>query len=452
MMTDSATTVEMRPQPVGVFPFPASHLLLPPGGSHDALRSLMTGEPGEPIPGEWAFFARAADGDREAALRMLRQSVRVATDEDSLFRYNEFVLDPSLPRYDAARSGVGGELGELLAVAAYATGVQDALPKTFSLDGELLALALTTCATADLERGDERAAIARLKEAVVAARSESPVQAALIAAQIADIGADSGDMDPALAVQWYQEAIRLAADSRLPRLVPELHLRLGMAYHGAADGRRGMLLEAVRSYRAALNLGITATDAPELFAQLQNNLGMAYLAMPTLEANHQLRTAIAIQSFRRALEVCDAERQPDFWASVNVNLANALVYAPSSHPEENLIRAVELYEQVLQVRTRAKDPVAYALVLLNQANALAHLGMFQPALEKLAEAYKLFHWYDQIKHADAARELVERINEHRAESTRNGSSTSTALPLAARNEAAAPFPPSDESDTLRHPG
>jgi tetratricopeptide (TPR) repeat protein len=99
------------------------------------------------------------------------------------------------------------------------------------------------------------------------------------------------------------------------------------------------------------------------------------------------------------------------WASVSMNLANALQYAPSSHPEENLIQAVETYEQVLQVRSRAKDPVAYALVLLNQANALAHLGMFKPALEKLSEAYKLFHWYDQIEQADAARDLVEQINQ-----------------------------------------
>jgi tetratricopeptide (TPR) repeat protein len=103
------------------------------------------------------------------------------------------------------------------------------------------------------------------------------------------------------------------------------------------------------------------------------------------------------------------------WASVSMNLANALQYAPSSHPEENLIQAVEIYEQVLQVRSRAKDPVAYALVLLNQANALAHLGIFKPALEKLAEAYKLFHWYDQIEQAETAREMVEQINQRMGE-------------------------------------
>ncbi len=93
-----------------------------------------------------------------------------------------------------------------------------------------------------------------------------------------------------------------------------------------------------------------------------------------------------------------------------MNLANALQYAPSSHPESNLIQAVQIYDQVLTVRTRAREPVAYALVVLNQANALAHLGIFKPALEKAAEAYKLFQWYDQSEQAMAARELVELIN------------------------------------------
>lgn len=100
-----------------------------------------------------------------------------------------------------------------------------------------------------------------------------------------------------------------------------------------------------------------------------------------------------------------------------MNLASALVYLPSSHPQDNLIQAVELYEQVLEIRPRAKDPVAYALVLLNQANALSHLGIFKPALDKLAEAYKLFQCHDQAEQAATARQLIEQIH---AEHTGHG--------------------------------
>jgi tetratricopeptide (TPR) repeat protein len=131
--------------------------------------------------------------------------------------------------------------------------------------------------------------------------------------------------------------------------------------------------------------------------------------MPAREAGDTLRTGIAVQSFRQALKVYDRNRDPDRWSSVQMNLASALQYLPSSHPEENLIRAVEAYEEVLQVRTEARDPVAHARVLLNQANALAHLGIFKPAIEKLAVASRLFSWHECFEEAATAYELHEQI-------------------------------------------
>jgi tetratricopeptide (TPR) repeat protein len=145
------------------------------------------------------------------------------------------------------------------------------------------------------------------------------------------------------------------------------------------------------------------------FAQIQNNLGLAYLSMPAREAGDTLRTGIAVQSFRQALKVYDRDRDPDMWSSVQMNLASALQYLPSSHPEQNLMQAVDAYEEVLQVRTEARDPVTHARVLLNQANALAHLGIFKPAIEKIAEAYKLCSWHEQFEEAATAKELHDLI-------------------------------------------
>lgn len=101
-----------------------------------------------------------------------------------------------------------------------------------------------------------------------------------------------------------------------------------------------------------------------------------------------------------------------------MNLASALQYLPSSHPAENLAQAVEAYEQALQVRTEARDPVAHGRVLLNQANALAHLGIFKPAIEKLATAMKLLSWHGHDDEATAARDLLAGI-EHRLDELRH---------------------------------
>ncbi|HHM12312.1 MAG TPA: tetratricopeptide repeat protein [Planctomycetaceae bacterium] len=406
--------IEMRPQPVGLHPFPAGHLLLPAEDDAEALDGLLAGDIDVRFPDAWEFYRLAAQGEVVEARRRLLAAVEEDASAAPLLQYNLFVLDPSAPAYASLRAELAGPIAELLDTAAYAAGIRDDVPSPRELDGELRALALSVSAAADLERGDERAALKKLKDAAWGAREPSPIYAAMLLAQMCDIGSSSGEMAPALVIQGYRQAIDLAGHCRLPRVVPELYLRLGTALHAAAEGRRGMLLQAIQAYQKALQCGACEADCPDLFGQLQSNLGLAYMAMPAMEAGHHLRTGIAIQSFRRALKVFDKERHPDFWASASMNLANALQYAPSSHPEENLIQAVQIYEDVLQVRSRAKDPVAYALVLMNQANALAHLGMFRPAIEKLTEAHKLFQWYDAVDHARAARELLEQIHRHRA--------------------------------------
>ena len=401
--------IEQRPQPIGIFPFPTANLLLPnPENSCEAAtQALLRGDLSVELPLEWAFFSLAAKGDVEAAIKSI-QSVDCSSPINS---YNLFVLSPSPDAYRTACEQLTGELRELLDVAAYTTGIIDAIADEFFLDGELKAIALATSAATDIEKEDHKSAQAKLKVAVSEAKTTSPILAALLMSQVADLAASLPDCSAALVMQDYKIAIDLAEECKLPMLLPELYTKMGMMLQNASNGQRGALLQAVNSYQSALQNGVTQEEHPLLFAQLQNNLGLAYLSMPAMEASHQLRNGIAVQSFRHALKVYTIEDHPDMWASVSMNLANALQYAPSSHPEDNLIQAVETYEDVLKIRSRAKDPVAYALVLLNQANALAHLGMFKPALEKLAEAYKLFHWYDHIEQANAAQELVEQINQ-----------------------------------------
>ena len=84
------------------------------------------------------------------------------------------------------------------------------------------------------------------------------------------------------------------------------------------------------------------------------------------------------------------QTHPAQWASAQVNLANALQYLPSSHQEQNLDEAVQLYEEVLQFRDPASDPVGYARILSNQGNALGHLGVFDDARARLEQARVLF--------------------------------------------------------------
>jgi hypothetical protein len=354
-----------RPQPVGLAPFPESHLLsprhVPPAGG-------------------------AAD----------------LIDE-----YNRFVRMPTPLGLATLVTAGDPAIAALARAAAFAHGLVDDLPEPGPLDGELAALVLMTAAAGLIERGDFAEACTRLFAAVEATRDAAPGFAALLELQLADVlPAD----DVAAVVAHLKSGLRLAEHVEEPLVKAELWMKLGVALQEAGAGDRAALLEAVNAYQGALQSGVTEDGQPDWFGRIQNNLGLAYLSIPAREASDQLRAGIAVQSFRHALKVYDRETHPDMWATVSMNLANALQYLPSSHPEENLMRAVDIYEEVLEVRTEPRDPVAHALVLVNQANALAHLGIFKPAIEKAAHAYKLFMWHEQQEQAAAAKELHDTIH------------------------------------------
>jgi tetratricopeptide (TPR) repeat protein len=116
--------------------------------------------------------------------------------------------------------------------------------------------------------------------------------------------------------------------------------------------------------------------------------------MPMSSDGDRIRVGVAVNSLRAALRVFTPETHPVAWASTQLNLANALQYLPSVHQESNLDEAVQLYEEVLQVRDPQKDPLGYARILANQGNALGHLGVFRDARERLDTARAIFVEYD----------------------------------------------------------
>lgn len=425
MTTNGAQVSMLRPQPLGIYSGAASALLLPETGDPQQaamLAEVLAGDCSGALPEAWRFFQEAARGNLQSAYKLLQEARSHA--DDGLHAYNLFVLssfitEPASQHFidqpsellHKVRSRLTGDLRTLLEIAAFNVGLASQLPDCFELDGELLAWALASAATLELEHENFAEARQKLILAGQAAHGCSLLLEAILVAQAALVAHNSLNLPTALVHREYEAAIAIAQQQKLPGFLAELWTQLGMVLQQSADTNREGGLAAIRAYQAALQTGIQAETQPELYADLHNNLGLAYLALPSSETSSQLRTGIAIQSFRAALAGLNTESHAEMWARISMNLANALQYAPTSHPESNLIQAIEIYDQVLTIRTRAREPIAYAIVLLNQANALAHLGIFKPALEKAAEAYKLFQWHEQEEQALTARELVERIND-----------------------------------------
>ncbi|GAA1392196.1 hypothetical protein GCM10009613_36330 [Pseudonocardia kongjuensis] len=417
-----------RPQPLGVLPLPLGYLLVPAGEDTDPARlDLLAGR----IPASWPDRMRAhrlaLAGDRAGALAALDAEPAPGP----VTRYNRFVLDPD----GAARHGTDpdrlrrelGELGVLVDLVLFALGRTDLPPgdPAGRPGGEIGALVLSARATHVLGTDGAGAAVALLERAAEQAAPVSPPLEGLLLAAAAGILRERGDVD---CVPRFERALALLEDAdglRVGRA--EVHLELAGALHEQADDRPDLLNRAVPHYHAALQL-VRREDAALTWAAAHAGLATAYLTMPMVEASGQLRLGIAAQSLRAALTVYTRADHPAEWASLQLNLANSLVYGPTAHREENLVDAVEIYQAVLETRDRHSDPLGRARVLSNQGTVLAHLGAFDDAKARLYEARFLFEEHTDEASVRAVRGVLDEI------------ARQVALARTAEHDAPAPAP------------
>ena len=451
----AASPLPARPVPVGAFPLPFGFLLLPPGEEIEPVRGdLLAGR----LPKQWPD----GTGGLQAVLADDLDTARAAfAGTDPVSRFNRFVLDPDAVDADALRDSLGPEIGVLVDLVQFAAGRCDLAPDPDGHSGEIKALLLAAVAVEGLgappdpprfNPNGSAPSPARpadlLKSAIEEARPVSPALAGVLHGALAQACKHEGDS--AGAVTALEAGIALLADTDLAVARAEQYLELAATFHelAAADSSgtmaSGLLNQAVRHYHNAL-AAVSADSASkdsaskdsaskdsttEVWAAAHAGLGAAYLTMPMSEVSDQLRLGVAVGSLRAALCVYTRATHPAQWSSVQLNLANALVYAPSKHQGDNLTEAVELYEAVLSARSRDSDPVGYARALANQGNALAHLGMFDHARAKLTEARFLFEEAQEWDATASVRGLLNELtrNQKAASSREDDPPSPTAKP------------------------
>ncbi|MEI7716114.1 MAG: hypothetical protein WCI78_08495 [Mycobacterium sp.] len=406
-----------RPQPLGVFPLPLGYMLIPAGGDTDAARGdLLAGRLPTSWPASMLAHQHAAAGQRDAAIAALTQDPDSNTDPVTL--YNRFVLDPDSVDPEHLRT-VLGEFAVLMDVVLYALGRTDIPPRHPAGDGELTAAALSAQASYALSLDDPGAAVDLLDQAAAEAAAVSAALAGTLLGDAAGICRDTGDPDCAARLLKALVALDGADGLRVARA--ELHLCLAGVLHEQAQEHPERLPVAIPHYHSALQL-IKREDAELIWAAAHSGLATAYLTMPMVEASSQLRLGVAAQSLRSALTVYTRDAYPREWASVQLNLANSLVYTPTRHRVDNLVEAVEIYESVLETRDRGTDPMGRARVLANQGNVLAHLGMFDDAKAKLYEARFLFEELGDNDSVRTVRGVLDEIARERVLSSSEGDS------------------------------
>ncbi|MEL6890632.1 MAG: hypothetical protein AAFP84_03480 [Actinomycetota bacterium] len=407
---DTGATVIARPQPIGVFPLPAGYLLIPDGPGHDDARTeLVAGRLPAELPEGLGFYRLALDGDLDAALDAL-------VGDDLVARINRFVLDPAADALDllladvmaSAAAGDNGavELRTFVETIAFVVGLRAMPPAVGAATGEFASLVYAAHATAALEARRSGDAADDLESAAQAARSVSPALTGQLMGQLANVQLDEGGTQRAAVT--FQAAIDHLEGTELFASRAELHVAAGAMFQEMSEAAPRLMQQAIDHYHQALAL-VNADVAPETVAIANANLGLAYLMMPMNEATDLLRTGVAVQSMREALNHFTPETHYERWSSTQLNLANALVYMPSTHQADNIAEAIGLYEGVLQHRTRERDPQGRARVLANQGNALAHLGVFDDAKSKLHEARSLFEEFEDHDAVMSIRGILDEV-------------------------------------------
>ncbi len=393
-------------QPLGIFGLPAGMLLLPDTSECAQIASgCRAGKRPSEFPPEARYYQLALSGaDPVEIANALPASGAVR-------EFNQLVLAPTRERFEALLGRSSGDMELLVRWQGYLNGYCQ-LPDYKSATGAPIAAILCSSkASYLLELSDSRGAVELLREAITLVGETSPVFAAGLRADLAQIllGEPSTCGE---AIKILSEALEALGNTDLNDLAAEVHLSLAIALHEQMAGDPAALREAVKHYMDATRL-VSAQSSPFVFGTAHMNLALAYLAMPMAEASDQLRYGVAIASLRHAVAAFDPAMFPQAWASARLNLANALVYAPSARQGDNLVEAVEIYEEILQLRDRNEDPMGYARVSANQGNALAHLGMFDHAKAKLHDARVLFEEFGMYPEIATIREVLDHIERER---------------------------------------
>ena len=431
-MRQTTTTV----QPIGAFAFPTGLLLISDELSNPEVDRARAGLIDGRLPDAWPPELRGHELAHADDLAGAAAFFAKAATDDVTAAFNHYVLAPDGVDTAALRSRLPEQLQPLVDAVRYMLGDLDHLGDASSSAVEVTALLDSVRATELLSNGDPRAAAAMLHECSEAVAEVAPPLSAMLLGNAGTILAEHGlDLDVAL------DDLRVAClglnGTDLPVARAELHLQLGLLIHAAAAAGRMPLKDAVDEYYTALQL-VDRQLAPYVWAGAHMNLGTAYLTMPMVEASDQLRSGIAMQSLRAALEVFTVEDHPAEWASATLNLANALVYTPSTHQGDNIVEAVERYEEVLATRDRATDPLGRARILANLGNALAHLGIFDHAKSRLYEARFLFE--EALDHDSAmmVRSILDEISRETVPDSGRGGQALPARPQRPPEEAVTP--------------
>jgi tetratricopeptide (TPR) repeat protein len=166
-----------------------------------------------------------------------------------------------------------------------------------------------------------------------------------------------------IAIYGYEIALEVHTREAFPQDWAEIQNNLGIAYRNRITAEKAENIEtAISSFQAALEV-YTREAFPQQWGITLNNLGNAY--RDRIRGENADNIEAAIFSFQAALEVYTREAFPQQWGITQNNLGNAYSDRIKGEKAENIETAISSFQAALEVYTREAFPQDWATIQNN---------------------------------------------------------------------------------------
>ncbi|MDX2134357.1 MAG: hypothetical protein SFV52_06210 [Saprospiraceae bacterium] len=222
------------------------------------------------------------------------------------------------------------------------------------------------------------------------------------------------------ALGYINRAVSIFRQEQIPELLAQAHHRRALLlYTWAKNGSPQFFKGALESFKEALKV-FNREDAPEVFAEMQQYLGIIYAEMPDETLKRGVWAALSASAFQEALAFFAKDRHPYEYAMVCNHYGNALTKYPPAVHSDNIEKALFYYNEALGIRRADRFPLERATTLLNFVEACWHLNLegkgANTALfeEMVAKTNEALHLSDDPHIRDEAHRHLERLESLRA--------------------------------------
>lgn len=191
---------------------------------------------------------------------------------------------------------------------------------------------------------------------------------------------DASQENLVIAIQAYEQALQFLEDDS-PQL-SDIFNDLGNLYWmlsrcpGSVEHSLACLEQAIQAYQLALTK-LTAEEAPQTYAMIQNNLGAAYSDLARYNEPAE-NLELSIRAYEEALHYRKSDSDPLKYASTQNNLGTAYWHlAQHQSPVQNLRAAIAAYAEALCYYNTQTEPLNWAMIQNNLGTAYWNLAQYE---------------------------------------------------------------------------